>query len=169
MGDTQKGIGGCCNPLGARQVVWPPTVFDGLNLDSDFSLRAIFYLFRHFFRFVRHFLCISKAILIYFFCFCENAIWRISKCVNWANNNMWQWYVFILFLWHIWHVWILFCENIYLKNDIFKICFRQSAKCRMTAQTGRKYNVFVKICNLECILPSKRRFFSSDPFCVFSV
>ena len=60
-------------------------------------------------------------------------------------------------------------KNISLENGIFKICFRQSAKCKMTAQTGRKYHVFVKICNLECILSSKPRFFSSDPFCASSV
>ena len=64
---------------------------------------------------------------------------------------------------------IFLSKNVNLKNGIFKICLRQSAKCKMTAQTGRKYHVFVKICNLECILPSKPRFFSSDPFCVFSV
>ena len=64
---------------------------------------------------------------------------------------------------------VFFSKNISLENGIFKICLRQSAKCKMTAQTRRKYHVFVKICYLECILPSKRRFFSSDPFCVFSI
>ena len=59
--------------------------------------------------------------------------------------------------------------NVYLKNGIFKICLRQSAKCKMTAQTGRKFHVFVKICHLHCILPSKLRFSSSDHFFVFSV
>ena len=63
----------------------------------------------------------------------------------------------------------VFSKHIYLENGIFKICFRQSAKCKMTAQTGRKFHVFVKICNLHCILQSKLRFSSSDHFFVFSV
>ena len=70
------------------------------------------------------------------------------------------------------YVFAFFCDilvlNVCLKNGLFKICFRQSAKCKMTAQTGRKYHVFVNICNLECILKTKRGFVSSDPFCVFS-
>ena len=39
-------------------------------------------------------------------------------------------------------------NNIYLENGIFKICFQQSAKCKMTAQTERKYHNFITICNL---------------------
>ena len=64
---------------------------------------------------------------------------------------------------------IIFAKNVNLKNGIFKICLRQSAKCKMTAQTGRKYYVFVKFCYLGCISPSKPRFSSSDHFFVFSV
>ena len=46
-----------------------------------------------------------------------------------------------------------------------------STRCQMQNDrtNRRKYHVFVKICNLECILQSKPRFFSSDPFCAFSV
>ena len=66
-------------------------------------------------------------------------------------------------------LWQFCSKNISLENGIFEIYFRQSAKCKMTAQTGRKYHVFAKICYLECILQSKRRFFSSDPFCVCCV
>ena len=65
--------------------------------------------------------------------------------------------------------WYFFTQNVNLKNGIFGIYLQQSAKCQMTAQTWRKYHVFAKICHLECILSSKRRFFSSDSFCVFSV
>ena len=74
---------------------------------------------------------------------------------------------FFLFLWHIWHCWILsllvFCfvktfisktkyliyvsdrvpSTRWLKSNFFKIYFRQSAKCKKTALTGRRYNVFV--------------------------
>ena len=62
-----------------------------------------------------------------------------------------------------------FPKNISLENGIFKICFRQSAKCKMTAQTWRKFHIFVKICYLHYILPSELRFSSSDHFFVFSV
>ena len=45
-----------------------------------------------------------------------------------------------------------FCDilvlNVYLKNRIFESYFWQSAKCKMTAQTGRKYNMFAKIWTL---------------------
>ena len=46
-----------------------------------------------------------------------------------------------------------------------------STKCQVQndPQTGRKIHVFVKICNLHCILQSKLRFSSSDHFFVFSV
>ena len=64
-------------------------------------------------------------------------------------------------------VWYFFAKNVNLKNGMFKICFRQSAKCKMTAQTMRKYHVFVNICNLGCILPSKRRFVELRPLLHF--
>ena len=59
---------------------------------------------------------------------------------------------------------ILFSKNVNLKNGIFKICFRQSAKCKMTAQTGRTYHVFVKICNLECICHQNVDFWAPTTF-----
>ena len=105
--------------------------------------------------------------------FNENKLNYVSKCVNWdkiisSSDTIIDLGVkFDIF--GFCHFWRFFSKNIYLKNDIFKICFRQSAKCKMTAQTGRKFHVFVKICHLHCILPSKLRFSSSDHFFVFSV
>ena len=89
------------------------------------------------------------------------------------QNNIWIWYSF-WFVCNTWYFWILlcvvnFCYNVNLKHGIFKMCFRQNAKCKMTARTGSKYQVFVKFCNLDCISPSKPRFSSSDNFFVFSV
>ena len=40
--------------------------------------------------------------------------------------------------------WDFFPKNMYLENGIFKICFRQSAKCKMTAQTGGNFMCFSK-------------------------
>ena len=60
------------------------------------------------------------------------------------------------------------CFNIYLKKDVFKSCFQQSAKGKMTALNMRKCHVVVQICHLDCMLQSKLRFPRSDPFCVRS-
>ena len=60
-------------------------------------------------------------------------------------------------------------ENVYLKNDIFKICLRESAKCKRTTQTGRTYYVFVISWTLHNMLPSKPQFVSSDNLFVFFV
>ena len=35
-------------------------------------------------------------------------------------------------------------EHIYLKHDIFEICFRQSVKGKLTAQTRRTYSMLSK-------------------------
>ena len=36
--------------------------------------------------------------------------------------------------------WICFNENIYPQSNIFRICFRESAKCKMTAQSEGTFN-----------------------------
>ena len=38
----------------------------------------------------------------------------------------------------------IICFDISLKNEFFRSCFRQSAKCKMTAQTRRRNHVFSK-------------------------
>ena len=105
--------------------------------------------------------------------FSERMNWRISKCVHYKIISSYDTFFdlgvkFDMFgFCHFWRC--FFSKNTYLENGIFKICFRQSAKCKMTAQTRRKYHVFVKNCHLHCILQSKHRFSSSDHFFVFSV
>ena len=49
-------------------------------------------------------------------------------------------------------------KHICFKNNIFKMCFRESAKCRMTAQTG------VGNCNVPCILQSNPNFVTPTTF-----
>ena len=56
------------------------------------------------------------------------------------------------------------CEHMYRKNDMFNICFLESAKCKMTAQITRTCNVFVNILTLHHILQSTRQCLSSDIF-----
>ena len=63
---------------------------------------------------------------------------------------------------------VIYVFDIYLKNWFFESCFQQSAKAKMTALTVRSYHVFVKLCILDCILPSKLQSSTSDPVCVFS-
>ena len=41
-------------------------------------------------------------------------------------------------------------KHCYFKNDICHVCFRESAKCKMTTQQIKKYNVFVKIWTSHC-------------------
>ena len=38
----------------------------------------------------------------------------------------------------------IICFDVCLKNEFFRSCFQQSAKCKMTAQTRRKNHVFNK-------------------------
>ena len=68
---------------------------------------------------------------------CINIVLNTSKCVNLDNiiskcDTIFDFGVkidifeFCYFLWNKW------C-NVYLKNGIFKTCFRQSAKGKMTA------------------------------------
>ena len=99
---------------------------------------------------------------------------HISNCLNWhqiiSSSDSFFWFGcqiwhFLICVFVLWY----FVIDLNLKNCTFKICLRQNAKCKMTAQTWRKHNAFVKICNLEYILKSNHRFFSSDPFCVFSL
>ena len=48
-------------------------------------------------------------------------------------------------IWECCDLWDFFAKNMYLENDIFKMCLRQSAKCKLTAQALRKYKMFEKI------------------------
>ena len=69
----------------------------------------------------------------------ENILNYVSKCVN--GDKMISSSDTIIDLgvnFDIFDFWYFYAKNIYLKNDIFKICFRQSAKCKMTAQTGEE-------------------------------
>ena len=59
---------------------------------------------------------------------------------------------------------VLFSKNLYLENWIFKIYYRQSVKCKMATQAGRKHHLYVRIHNENCILPSKTRLSCSDHF-----
>ena len=58
-------------------------------------------------------------------------------------------------------------NNIYLENGIFKICFRQSAKCKMTTQTGRKYNVFLQNLQFRMYVAIKTSIFELRPLLRF--
>ena len=60
-----------------------------------------------------------------------NLIWRISKCVNWDQLTMIRFLIWVPKLTFL--NFVSFWCNVYLKNDIFKTCFRQSAKSAMTA------------------------------------
>ena len=72
-------------------------------------------------------------------------------------------------MFYFFYVWYCFAKSIYLKKDIFKICFQQSAKCKMTHKLGDNIMCVSKSAIYICILPSKLRFSSSDHFFVFSV
>ena len=67
------------------------------------------------------------------------------------------------------------CEHVYLKNDMFKTCFWQNAKCKITAQTGRHityimFFLFFAKSALYMLLYNKNvAFLSADRFFVFSV
>ena len=41
----------------------------------------------------------------------------------------------------------IICFDICLKNEFFRSCFQQSAKCKMTAQTKRKNHIVGKQLN----------------------
>ena len=66
----------------------------------------------------------------------------MSKCIPWGNMIS-GYKTCVDFrvnfdIFEVRNVWRSFSENNYLKNDIFKICLRQSAKCKMTAHTPRE-------------------------------
>ena len=74
--------------------------------------------------------------------FNENILNYVSKCVNRdkiisSSDTVFDFGVKFDILGFC-HFLRFFSKNIYLKNDIFKLCFRQSAKCKMTTQTERK-------------------------------
>ena len=80
----------------------------------------------------------------------------IVKMYELKHIYIWLWHVFIcvsfLHFQTMYLLLICFNKHIYFKHNIFEICLRESAKCKMTAHTGRKYNVFVKLWTLHCIL-----------------
>ena len=103
----------------------------------------------------------------------QQLIWCISKCVNWAKiisgyDTIFDFHTKFDIL-ECFQILNIFSSNMYVKNGIFETCYRESAKCKMTARTGRKYYVSVKNWTWHCILPSKHRCLSSDNFFVFSV
>ena len=66
-------------------------------------------------------------------------------------------------------VFMLDSKNTHVTNNNFEICFRESAKCKMTAQTGKTYHMCIIFCNLECIVQLKPRLSNSDQLFVFFV
>ena len=97
----------------------------------------------------------------------RNDLMYIEMC--WLRqHNIWIWLDF-RFWCQILHVCTLpflmnlLSQSFYLKNDILKKCFRESAKCKMAAQTGRTYYVFINICNLYCAFAIKASIFRVRP------
>ena len=58
------------------------------------------------------------------------------------------------------------CFAMHLKVVLFKSCFQQCAKGKMTALTARSYQNFVKLCLLACGLHSTLRCCIMEILCV---
>ena len=100
--------------------------------------------------------------------FNEHILNYVSTCVNWdkiisSPDTIIDFGVKID-IFDFCYVCCLFAKNIYLTNDISKICFRQSAKCKMTAQTATDCHVFDKFWSSHCIYNQNLEFWAQTTF-----
>ena len=61
------------------------------------------------------------------------------ECVKWMAKQLWTFLDFVILV-------DFLAENDTFKHGIFKICSRQSAMCKMTAQSGRQFFISIVFC-----------------------